>query len=234
MKLRLTKLANRTPLPIVSGLLITAALLKLRLGAERELGFNGILPAGDWRPLGVLLVIGELLIGVCLLAPKTRSLGVLSAFALSALYVAVHGWHLATGVPQACSCYGKASQLWPWLAPASAALMLALTGPRASALIRDGLSQMNKGSRRLSSGLALAIAFLSFVALASKADANPFVVCIQGPDCDTSYFCQLKTSNGNDECADISWTSGQYVTRTANKKTFCTPGDPNCVNNQPG
>ncbi|MEX1119543.1 MAG: MauE/DoxX family redox-associated membrane protein [Terrimicrobiaceae bacterium] len=60
-----------------------------------------LLPLSTWLPLG------EILVGLLILIPKTHRLGAGLALGLLVVFMGVLGWALSQGIIVSCSCFGE-------------------------------------------------------------------------------------------------------------------------------
>ena len=72
------------------------------------------------HPLSVLLPLAEIAGGICVLVPRTKTLGACLLLTLCLIFIAALGWALANGIVVDCSCFGQEQR------PSAAKMTLAL------------------------------------------------------------------------------------------------------------
>ncbi len=70
--------------------------------------------------MSVLLPLAEIAGGICILVPRTKTLGACLLLTLCLIFIAALGWALANGIVVDCSCFGQEQR------PSAAKMSLAL------------------------------------------------------------------------------------------------------------
>lgn len=233
MKKKLLRTGGAPPHLVIALLLLSAAVLKTISLFGPTSVLSPITSTGEWKILTASILPVEVMVGIALLVPRFRMGAMIGAFLLGTLYLSVHVWHFATQTSWSCSCYGKLSEAWPVLSILSTIAILTCSASSAWQYLTDSRSPLSRFS---TSKWLKSLGLTSILALifSSTTFAGQSMPCIQQSPCTTATFCVLQSSNGSDSCTGVTWTEGQYVTKSTRNKTKCQVSDNECRDNQPG